>query len=304
MWAMVIDLNKCLGCQSCTVACKMLWSNREGADHMWFNITETRPGKGYPKNWEEKSIKGIPSSKDDYEKVPHFDYTALREGKSKGMPRLMAEMNDSPLWDEDIGKGKGVNDAWFFYLPISCMHCEDPKCIEACPEGAIYKRKDGVVLIDSELCTGHGDCVDACPYRRIFFNDISGKAEKCNMCFPRVEKGMPPICVQTCAARARFFGDLEDLDSQVYKLVKKYKVAIPFHAEFGTKPSLYYIPPVLGPFQIDEQGNPGKERMDTSYLEKVFGNRISQIKTTLETERKKNRSELMQVLTSYPTWKI
>ena len=304
MWGMVVDLNKCLGCQSCTVACKMLWSDRDGADHMWFTMVETRPGSGYPKNWEDKSIKGQPMAKSDYETVPRFDYQKLQNNPGKGMPKLMAPMKGGPNWDEDIGQGKNVGDAWFYYLPVGCMHCEDPKCIPACPEKAIYKRADGTVLIDSELCQGAEDCVEACPYKRIFINKNTGKAEKCILCYPRVEKGMPPICVQNCPGKARFFGDLDDPESPVFQLVKKFKVALPLHPEFGTKPQIFYIPPVYGPNAIDSQGDSSGPREDAAYLKKQYGPGIKQVKATMEKERGKQKSELMDVLCAYPTWKI
>jgi complex iron-sulfur molybdoenzyme family reductase subunit beta len=282
----------------------MLWTDRNGADHIWYTVVETRPGKGYPWHWEEKSKKGESMSREDYEKAHLFDYEKLRHHKGRGMPRIFSEINNGPNWDEDIGKGNGVKDAWFFYLPLNCMHCEDPKCIPACPEKAIYKRKDGTVLIDMNLCQGSGECVDACPYKRIFINDNTGKAEKCILCYPRVEKGMPPVCVQTCPGKARFFGDLNDPESPVYKLVKKFKVAVPLYNEFGTMPKIYYIPPVLTPAKIDSNGNPMGERADISYLEERFGKGIHEIKKRLVSERKKKRSELMDLLCSYPTWKI
>jgi len=304
MWGMVIDLNKCLGCQTCTVACKMLWSDRGGADHMWFSMVETRPGSGYPKNWEEKSIKGQRMSRSDYEAAPTFDYRKLQNNPGIGMPKVMADMQGGPNWDEDIGKGKNVSDAWFYYLPISCMHCEEPKCIPACPANAIYKRADGTVLIDPEICQGAGDCVDACPYKRIFINTNTGKAEKCNLCFPRVEKGMPPICVQNCPGKARFFGDLDDPESPVYKLVKEFKVAVPLHPEFGVKPQIFYIPPVFGPRAIGNRGDSSGAREDSAYLKKQFGPGIDRVKATMEKERNKGKSALMDVLSAYPTWKI
>jgi Fe-S-cluster-containing dehydrogenase component len=173
--------------------------------------------------------------------------------KYAAVPKVLAKMEGGPNWDEDIGQGKTVNDAWFYYLPINCMHCQEPKCIPACPEKAIYKRADGTVLIDPELCQGAEDCVDACPYKRIFINNNTSKAEKCILCYPRVEKGMPPV---------------------------------------------------FGPNAIDNQGNDRGRREDDAYLKKQFSPVINQVKSTMEKERSKPKSELMDVLCAYPTWKI
>ena len=304
MYAMVIDLNKCFGCQACSVACKMFWTDRKGADHIWYTIVETRPGQGYPYRWMEKTRKGQKMSDDDYEKVPNFDYEKLRNHRGMGLPYIGIHLQNGPNYDEDMGKGMDVKDAWFFYLPMICMQCEDPACLKACPAEAIYKRKDGIVLVDSEKCEGAGDCIDACPYKRMFFDKEANKAEKCNFCFPRIEKGEPPLCVITCPAKARFFGRLDDPDSPVYKLVKKYKVALPMLSQYRTKPKVFYIPPVMAPAKIDENGNPAGDRVDYTYLEELFGKGIHEVKRVLERERKSSRSELMEVLTEFPTWKL
>jgi complex iron-sulfur molybdoenzyme family reductase subunit beta len=305
MYGMVIDLNKCLGCQACTVACKMLWSNRDGAQHMWFTIVETRPGQGYPYNWLEKTKKKMKMDDKDYENVPKFDYSKLHSNKGKGLPNIGINLKNSPNYYEDMGNGMNVADEWFFYLPMICMHCEDPACMKACPAKAIYKTKEGFVLIDSEKCEGAGDCIDACPYKRIFFNKNMDNAEKCIFCFPRLEKGEPPACVITCPGKARFFGKLNDKESPVYKLVKKYKVAVPLLSEFNTKPKVFYIPPVMvAQHKIDDKGNSSGERVDYTYLEGLFGKKVKEIKKILETEREKSQSELVDVLTGFPTWKL
>ena len=115
---------------------------------------------------------------------------------------------------------------------------------------------------------------------------------------------MPPICVQNCPGKARFFGDLDDPASPVYQLVKKFKVAVPLHAEFGTKPQIFYIPPVFGPGALDRQGNNRGRREDDAYLKRQFGQAVDQIKATMQKERGRQKSALMDVLCAYPTWKI
>ncbi len=99
------------------------------------------------------------------------------------------------------------------HVSVSCSHCAHSACIQACPEEAIYKRAhDGVVLIDSDKCTGCRVCEDACPYGAIQFRDAgNAKAEKCNFCVDRLANGEAPVCVAACPMRALDFGDLGEL---------------------------------------------------------------------------------------------
>ena len=96
-----------------------------------------------------------------------------------------------------------------FYLPRICEHCLNPTCVSACPSGAIYKRaEDGIVLVDQDHCRGWRMCVSGCPYKKVFFNHHSGKAEKCTLCYPRLEVGQPTVCSETCVGRLRYLGVL------------------------------------------------------------------------------------------------
>jgi nitrate reductase beta subunit len=97
---------------------------------------------------------------------------------------------------------------FMFYLPRICEHCLNPSCAASCPSGAIYKREeDGIVLVDQDKCRGWRMCVTGCPYKKIYFNHRTGKAEKCTFCFPRVEVGIPTVCSETCVGRLRYIGD-------------------------------------------------------------------------------------------------
>jgi DMSO reductase iron-sulfur subunit len=99
-------------------------------------------------------------------------------------------------------------------LPIMCMHCSNPVCIEACQHGAIYKEdKYGAVLVDQSKCEGDRKCYDACPYGvPQFAGDEPGqKMSKCDMCIDRLEEGLKPICVLSCSMRALDFGPIEEL---------------------------------------------------------------------------------------------
>ncbi len=81
---------------------------------------------------------------------------------------------------------------FMFYLPRICEHCLNPSCAASCPSGAIYKREeDGIVLVDQDRCRGWRMCITGCPYKKIYFNHKTGKAEKCTFCYPRIEVGIP-----------------------------------------------------------------------------------------------------------------
>jgi nitrate reductase beta subunit len=97
--------------------------------------------------------------------------------------------------------------AFMFFLPRICEHCLNPSCVASCPSGAMYKREeDGIVLVDQNRCRGWRYCVSGCPYKKVYFNHRTGKAEKCTLCYPRIEAGLPTICSETCVGRIRYLG--------------------------------------------------------------------------------------------------
>lgn len=305
----VTDLNKCIGCQTCTVACKKLWSNGPGQDFMYWRNVETAPGMGYPRNWESKGggfkngqlQKGKIPPMIDYGVPFEFDYEGrLFQGKP-GRVRPSPTPRSGPNWDEDEGTGDYPNNA-YFYLPRMCNHCAKPACLEACPNDAIYKREqDGIVLIHLDKCKGAQQCVSACPYAKPYFNPVSNKANKCIGCFPRIEKGVATACVAQCVGRAMHVGFVDDVNSSVHKLVRQWKVALPLHPEFGTEPNVFYVPPVLGPRMEDAQGNLSAEpKIPLTELETLFGSGVRGVLQVLSGEREKKMqgqpSELMDVL--------
>ena len=261
---MVMNLDKCIGCHTCSVTCKNVWTNRDGAEYMWFNDVETKPGVGYPKRWEDQESwhggwhldrKGrldlksgsrsrrlfniffnpdLPSLDDYYEPFT-FDYDALtRAPASEHQPvaRPLSAVTGEPMeiewgpnWEDDLAGApehapadpnlRGIEDAvrmeyervFMMYLPRICEHCLNPSCVASCPSGAMYKREeDGIVLVDQEACRGWRMCVSNCPYKKVYFNWQTGKAEKCTLCYPRIEAGMPTICAETCVGRIRYIG--------------------------------------------------------------------------------------------------
>lgn len=307
----VTDLNKCIGCQTCTVGCKQMWTKGAGQDYQYWMNVETHPGKGYPKDWQTKGggykngklQKGKMPALEDYGIPYEFDYKGrLFEGKP-GPVKPAPDAEWGVNWEEDQGAGAYPN-TYFFYLPRICNHCSEPACLEACPEKAIYKRKeDGIVLVNKDLCQGHLDCISACPYAAIFFNSETRSAEKCNGCFPMVEKGKAPICVGSCVGRARFVGYYEDMNSAVGKLIHKWKVALPLHGEFGTEPNEFFIPP-LNPFKEGMNGEITMERrIPSSLLQSMFGPRVNEVLDIIDNEREKRRigqrSELMDILIAH-----
>lgn len=169
-----------------------------------------------------------------------------------------AEWNTPPgqtrIWvhtDGPQGEFPAVTQTW---VPVQCHHCEDPWCVDACPTGATYKREDGLVLIDEEACIGCGLCVNACPYQVRFRNEVTGKADKCNACFHRVDRGELPACVATCIGGARLFGDFNDPESPVSRAINGQVVYRPITREVDTGPMTYYLaPPDASAVQVSPQ---------------------------------------------------
>src|SRR3990172_2934190 len=149
------------------------------------------------------------------------------------------------------------------FVPVLCNHCDDPPCLRACPSGATTKREeDGLVLVDADLCIGCKACMEACPYEARFFLDEirpyypagftpfeevgykrhqKGTVSKCTFCDQRLERGLLPACVETCPTVARTFGDFDDPDSEVSRLIRQ-RYAIQLRPEEGTNPTVYYLP--------------------------------------------------------------
>lgn len=143
-------------------------------------------------------------------------------------------------WVEYVEKGTFPNVSRSF-LPRLCNQCSEPQCVSVCPTGATYKRKeDGIIAIDQDKCIGCKYCLQACPYDARFINPKTGTADKCDFCLHRITKGLEPSCVNTCQARARIFGDLNDPNSEVAKLVATQPVTV-LRQEMGTKPNVFYI---------------------------------------------------------------
>ena len=106
------------------------------------------------------------------------------------------------------------------FQPGQCMQCDTPSCVAACPVDATYKQADGLVVIDPMKCIGCGNCVTACPYGARYRDPGTRRADKCDFCEHRLKRGEEPACVVTCPTKARTFGDLNDPNSEVSRMVK------------------------------------------------------------------------------------
>ena len=317
--AMVFDLNKCLGCQSCTVACKTLWTQSEGMEAMWWNIVNTFPGQGTPRDVfnhgggyrDGRPVAGdFPPLREWGEAWDlHHEEVFNQHDMTIPLHPVGADGKSpewGPNWDEDQGGGQYPN-SYFFYLSQICMNCTQPACLEACPRTAIYKRtEDGIVLIDEERCHGYRFCAEACPYKRIYFNAPKATAQKCISCFPRLEQGVAPACVRQCPGRERHIDYLDNEAGHIYKLVHKWKVALPLRPDFGVEPNVFYVPPI-SPLAFDDTGafDESASRIPRDYLREMFGPGVDAALATIEAEREKvaagGTSELMDILISR-TW--
>ena len=141
-----------------------------------------------------------------------------------------------------IGPTGTFPDIEMYWLPMQCQQCENPGCIEVCPTGASYRDEEtGIVLVNAEDCIGCESCLTGCPYGVRQLNPKTNTIEKCTLCFQRKnDENWVPACVHNCCCGARTFGDLDDPNSEVSRLLASREYT-QLHTEFGTKPSVYYL---------------------------------------------------------------
>ncbi len=175
----------------------------------------------------------------------------------------------------DIADAGEYPKAKRYFFPKICNQCDEPACVLPCPvKGATYKREDGVVMVNRDLCIGCGRCVKACPYGARFLHphllvkndpskyakdveEVRGKrakdlrtVDKCDFCSHRLASGIEePTCIRNCAGRARFFGDLNDPNSAISKLKASVKTEV-WNPDYGLKPRVYFIVPDKEVFKI------------------------------------------------------
>jgi Fe-S-cluster-containing dehydrogenase component len=126
------------------------------------------------------------------------------------------------------------------YIAVPCQHCQNAPCIDAAKDGAVYRREDGIVMIDPVKAKGQDQLVDSCPYRVIYWNAQLDLPQKCGMCAQRLDTGdKQPRCAESCPTGAMVFGDLDDLASEISQRLKEVS-AEDFHPEYGTDPLVTY----------------------------------------------------------------
>jgi Fe-S-cluster-containing dehydrogenase component len=151
------------------------------------------------------------------------------------------------------------------YQPGQCMQCDEPSCVAACPVGATYKQKDGLVVIEESQCIGCGNCVTACPYAARYRHPSTRTADKCDFCAHRLKRGEEPACVETCPTKARVFGDLNDPQSKVSEWMKRERLVQLVNPVVNTRPSIYYSAGTLPLDWPAEPTLPGNVYMSKSY---------------------------------------
>jgi nitrate reductase beta subunit len=226
-FAFVFNINRCIACQSCTMACKSTWTFSKGQEQMWWANVETKPYGGYPQFWDVKTLELLERANpggqvwsagpggDPRAPYGRFDGRTIFEARqgvlSPDSSRVLGYLpedhewnspniyEDNPVGEKGVkgrlswtGESLPVHRTWFFYLARICNHCTYPACLAACPRKAIYKRpEDGIVLIDQKECRGYRKCVEACPYKKSMYRGNTRVSEKCVACYPRVEGSDP-----------------------------------------------------------------------------------------------------------------
>ena len=259
----VFDINRCIGCQTCTMACRSTWTFSNGQEHMWWNNVETKPYGGYPQHWDVKTLEMLGPQTWDGDTYTGKTIFEDRKGEIRDEPLGYIPAKDKwrfPNMYEDTatatssgGLSLPVHQAFFFYLQRICNHCTYPGCLAACPRQAVYKRRnDGIVLLDQKRCRGYQECLAGCPYKKTMFNAVDARTQKCIACYPRLEAGEIPRCMAACVGCIRLPGWISTPqearpDNPLDYLVHVRKIALPLYPQFGTEPNVYYVPPRWAP---------------------------------------------------------
>ncbi len=224
-FAFIFNTNRCIGCQTCTMACKSTWTFSKGQELMWWNNVESKPYGGYPQHWDAKLLAMLEEanpggqvwdarSKDaaskpygTFDGMTIFDAAEQKPRPDYGPQKALGYLPADDEWrhpniHEDTARGDQFKQdgqyggsarlpehkVWFFHLARICNHCTYPGCLASCPRNAIYKRpEDGIVLIDESRCRGYRYCVEGCPYKKAIYRPTTRTSEKCIGCYPRVE---------------------------------------------------------------------------------------------------------------------
>jgi nitrate reductase beta subunit len=258
-FAAVFDTNKCIACQTCTLACKTTWTSGKGQEYMLWNNVESKPFGFYPLGWDLNALEALGGgnwSGGTYEGRTLFEAAGAGERVLGWRPSELDYANPNCGEDDcasEVDRGAAYamqHSVWFFYLARICNHCTYPACLASCPRGSIYKRpEDGVVLVDQQRCRGYQECVKGCPYKKVFYNPMTGTSEKCIGCYPKMEQGLAPQCFVNCIGKIRMAGHVSTPaeareDNPIDYLVHVRKIALPLFPQFGLEPNVYYVPPI------------------------------------------------------------
>jgi molybdopterin-containing oxidoreductase family iron-sulfur binding subunit len=215
-FGMVIDLGKCIGCRRCAYACKRENNIPDTISPPYIMVFQTQAMTG---------VSGYTHPVKTFGEGATMHYTRLRK------------------------------DKW--YMPVQCNHCDNAPCVKVCPTGASYKSPDGIVMINYSKCIGCRYCMSACPYQARRFNwwhpEIphedrnplvpmreEGVVEKCTFCVHRTRKGRKTRCVEACPNEARIFGNLNDPDSEVSRLIASER-HFRLKEELNSEPRIWYL---------------------------------------------------------------
>ena len=215
-FAYALNIGRCIGCRKCVYACM-----------------------------KENNL-----SRD-----PQIQYIRVLKMKKEGQGiDLESSVHDYP--QEEAGEKN------HYYMPVQCQQCENPPCVKVCPVKATWQEDDGLVVVDYNWCIGCRYCEAACPYHARRFNfakpkiprvelnpDMGylsnrprymGVMEKCTFCLHRTRNGRYPACLEACPTGARKFGDMNNPDSEVRRIVEKERVYV-LKQDLGTIPRFYYV---------------------------------------------------------------
>jgi len=199
-WAMIIDIEKCIGCGNCVRACSV----------------ENGVPDGYYRTWIERYV---------IEDWRHESETPQVDSPDGGIHGFPAK--------EISATAKA------FFVPKMCNHCADSPCTQVCPVGATFISPDGVVLVDPKYCLGCRYCVQACPYGCRFINPTTHTAEKCTLCYHRITRGLTTACCEACPTGARQLADLKDPNDPIHEFLRNNPVQV-LKPHLATGAKLFY----------------------------------------------------------------
>jgi Fe-S-cluster-containing dehydrogenase component len=199
-WAMLIDVDKCIGCGKCVRACKQ---ENDVPDEPYFFRT-----------WVERY---------------HV------ESSDMSHPQVDSPNGGKDGFPEKYKAGTGKD----FFVPKLCNHCVNSPCVQVCPVGATFDSPDGVVLVDKGYCLGCRYCVQACPYGCRFIDPRTQVVDKCDLCYHRITRGLTTACCEVCPTGARQLADLKNPEDPVHEFLRTHKVQV-LKPQMATGSKVYY----------------------------------------------------------------